>query len=90
MHNTEWIVLLNIYEILENSAPALMFHQLQLNASVQMDRAQMATSSVEFVSARDHMLLRSEKDAELTLKLGLRCSAGGRVPHGDSDLLICM
>lgn len=90
MHNTEWIVLLNIYEILENSAPALMFHQLQLNASVQMDRAQMATSSVEFVSARDHMLLRSEKDAELTLKLGLQCSAGGRVPHGDSDLLICM
>lgn len=48
MHNTERVVLLNMYEILENSAPALMFHQLQLNASVQMDRAQMATSSVEF------------------------------------------
>jgi len=90
MHNTEWIVLLNIYEMLENSTPALMFHQLQLNASVQMDRAQMATSSMEFVSALDHMLLRSKKAAELSLKLGLWCSVGRRVPHGDSDLLIHM
>lgn len=88
MHNTEWIVLLNIYEILENSAPALMFHQLQLNTSVQMDRAQMATSPAEFASALDHMLLRSKKDAEFALKLGLWYSLGWRVPHGSSDLLV--
>lgn len=88
MHNTEWIVLLNIYEILENPAPALMFHQLQLNTSVQMDRAQMATSPAEFASALDHMLLRSKKDAEFALKLGLWYSLGWRVPHGSSDLLV--
>lgn len=88
MHNTEWIVLLNIYEISENSAPALMFHQLQLNTSVQMDRAQMATSPAEFASALDHMLLRSKKDAEFALKIGLRHSPGRRVPHGSSDLLV--
>lgn len=61
------------YEILENSAPALMFHQLQFSASVQMDGAQMATSSVEFVSALAHMLLRRKNDAELALKLGQWC-----------------
>lgn len=45
---------------------------------------------------RNSSLLRTiccsevKKDAGLALKLGLWCSAGGRVPHGDSDLLICM
>lgn len=35
MHSTEWRVQRNFYEILENSSPALAFHQLQLSTHGQ-------------------------------------------------------
>lgn len=74
MHGTEWELLINVDEILENSA--LVFHQLQQNTSVQMDGAQMATLAAEYFCP-NHMLLRRERDAGFDLKLW-----DLQVPHG--------
>lgn len=57
MHSTERRAQGNVSELLENSSPALTFHQ--------MDRTQMATSALEFVPAAPK---GREGDAGLALK----------------------